>query len=71
VGYWWPSGRSATNTALTTWVDAEMYSSKVSLSAGGTMTGGVVRKVFNSSSAWSASSIHLNLSNFFSSLKKG
>jgi hypothetical protein len=29
-----------------------------------------VRKVFNSLSAWSASSVHLNLSDFFSSLKK-
>jgi hypothetical protein len=32
--------------------------SKVSLGAGGTMTGGNMRKVFSSSSAWSASSIH-------------
>jgi hypothetical protein len=35
------------------------------------MTGGVVRKVINSSSAWSALFVHSNLSNFFSSLKKG
>jgi hypothetical protein len=59
MGYWWPSsGRSATNTALTTWVDAEMQSSKVSLGAGGTMTGGDMRKVFSCSSARSASSVH-------------
>jgi hypothetical protein len=35
------------------------------------MTEGVVRKIFSSSNAWSASSVHLNLSDFFSSWKKG
>jgi hypothetical protein len=34
------------------------------------MTTGVVRKVFSSSIAWSASSVHANLSDFFSNLKK-
>jgi hypothetical protein len=34
------------------------------------MIGGIVRKDFNSSSAWSASSVHSNLLDFFNSLKK-
>jgi hypothetical protein len=35
------------------------------------MTAGVVRKVFNSSSTWSALSVHLNLSDFFQELEEG